>query len=119
MRITEITQLPICDAAREAELQEELYAPSDTDVEVVLELEPEAFSIAADFASGEKVMDLEDGRIRATIKIGYLPHLGKLIAEFGGAAIVLSPPEARAVVRDYALRSLGESGLDNKLIRED
>lgn len=119
MRITEITQIPICDAARDAELREELYKTSETDVEVVLELEPEAFSIAAEFSSGEKVLELNDGRIRTTINIGYLPHLGKLIAEFGGAAVVVSPPEARAVVRDYALRSLGESGLNNKLIRED
>ncbi len=119
MRITEITSTPISEEARSAELHEDIYEPSETDIEVVVELEPEAFVIAAEFSNGEKIVELENGRIRATISIGYLPHLGKLICEFGGAAVVVGPPEAREVVRDYALRSIGESGLSAKFRQED
>jgi proteasome accessory factor C len=119
MRITEVTETPISEAARASEKHDEIFEAAETDIEVVVELEPEAFSIAAEFGASDSVVNLEDGRIRATIRIGYLPYLGKLIAEFGGAAVVVSPPEARAVVRDFALRSLGEAGLNESKLKED
>ncbi|MEN9752692.1 MAG: hypothetical protein RL670_383, partial [Actinomycetota bacterium] len=43
----------------------------------------------------------------------------KIISEYGGAAEVISPAEARAVVRDWALRSLGENGLGDDGIVEE
>jgi proteasome accessory factor C len=119
MRIVEITDTPISDAARAVELREELFENNSTDIAVTVELEPTAFSMAAEFSDGTPAIELEDGRIRTVIKIGYLPYLGKLISQFGGAAVVVAPAEARAVVRDYALRSLGESGLDATEINEE
>jgi hypothetical protein len=38
-----------------------------------------------------------------------LPNLGKLVARFGGAARVIAPPEAKLIVKNYALAALGES----------
>lgn len=111
MRSTEITEQPISEEANKADLKDELFEASATDVIVTVDLEPEAFSIAAEFGSQDEPIQLEDGRLRAQITIGYLPYLGKLIAEYGGSAVVVSPPEARAVVRDWALQSLGAKSL--------
>ena len=119
MRITEITDQPISDEARNSEIREEIFQKSETDVVVTVELEPEAFSLAAEFGDGSSVIYLDDGRMRVDINIGFLPYLGKLISQFGGAAVVVAPPEARAIVRDYALRSLGQSGLNETDLEED
>ncbi|MEY4060422.1 MAG: hypothetical protein RIQ31_84, partial [Actinomycetota bacterium] len=47
--------------------------------------------------------------IRATIKVGHLPNIGRLIAKYGGAARVIAPEEARRLVREYALQALGQA----------
>ena len=51
--------------------------------------------------------DVGSGTIRAQIKVGHLPNLGRLIAKYGGAARVIAPVEAREIVRNYALSALG------------
>jgi proteasome accessory factor C len=119
MRNTKVTDTPISEEAKEAELKDELFEASNTDVIVTVDLEPEAFAIAAEFGTGEPPVELEDGRIRANLNIGYLPYLGKLIAQYGGAAVVVSPPQARAVVRDWALQTLGSKALSETELEED
>ncbi|MEY3845988.1 MAG: hypothetical protein RJA66_255, partial [Actinomycetota bacterium] len=51
--------------------------------------------------------DIGSGTIRTQIMVGHLPNLGRLIAKYGGAAKVIAPPEAREIVRNYALSALG------------
>jgi hypothetical protein len=60
-----------------------------------------------DFAATILKTDSKNNTVTALIKIGYLPYLGKVIAQYGGAARVLSPDNAKQVVRNYALTALG------------
>jgi proteasome accessory factor C len=84
------------------------YISDDSDVEVVIEVEPEAYRLIAESQTIDEPKDVGNGTIRATIKVGYLPNLGRIISRYGGAARVLEPEAARAAVRSYALRVLGE-----------
>lgn len=108
MQRTEILDTEIGDEAKAAVLTEEIYVPKDTDYNVMLELEPEAFSIIGDFRA-EPIAELADGKRRVTVKVGNLKILGPVIARFGGAAKVVEPAEARAAVREFALQALGRS----------
>lgn len=91
------------------ELEDRIYVPSDSDVDVLIEVDPEAYELVSDFARDAKPEQLENGAIRIQIKVGYLPNLGHLIARYAGAARVINPPEAREIVKNYALSALGES----------
>jgi proteasome accessory factor C len=114
MQKAQVTDTPICEEARTAELTEEIYIPKDSDFDVTLELEPEAFSIIGDYQA-VPLGDSPNGNLRVRIKVGNLNTLGPLLARFGGSAKVLEPKEARVVVRDFALRALGESTDDEQV----
>jgi proteasome accessory factor C len=114
MQKTEIMATPICQEAHEAELTEEIYIPKESDIDVTLELEPEAFSIIGDYQA-VPLSDLPNGNLQVRIKVGNLNTLGPLLARFGGSARVLAPEDARVVVRNFALRALGESTQDEQV----
>ena len=96
------------EATRVDELDDRVYIPDEHDTEVVIEVDPEAYELAAEFATSGDPKISADGTLRVTIKVGYLPNLGHLIAKYGGAARVIEPAEARLVVKNYCLHSLGE-----------
>lgn len=110
MKAATVTDTDICQAARDAEAAEEqLYVASETDTDVVVEVDPEAYRLIAESNDAEAlIMEKADkqGTVRATIKIGYLPNIGHLIARYGGAARVVSPPEAREFVAEFARNAL-------------
>ena len=83
-----------------------IYSPKDTDVEVTLELAPEAYKLAAMFTTIEEPAKSGDENITVKIRLGYLPDLGPLVCRFGVHARVIAPAEAREVVRQFALQSL-------------
>jgi proteasome accessory factor C len=98
---------PISDEAKSVgKIVDEEYTVSETDIEVVVEVEPEAYSLITDF--GADVQGSEGNTVRAAIKVGYLPTLGRVISHYGGAARVLGPESAKRVVRNYALQALGQ-----------
>jgi predicted DNA-binding transcriptional regulator YafY len=80
----------------------------ETDTEVVVEVDPEAYRLIGESANFEAMIadGNNPGTVRATIRVGYLPNIGHLIARYGGAARVISPEEAKQYVRDYALAAL-------------
>ena len=92
-------------------LSDNPYNPQETDFDVVVEVSPEAYSLVSQFTVVDQPTKANDGVIRATIKVGRLENLGKLIARFGGAAKVIEPQIAREIVRDYALAALGRKPL--------
>jgi proteasome accessory factor C len=101
-------------AAAEAALvaiddEDRLYVPGEHDTDVVVEVDPEAYELVAEYANVETSTSSNRGTIRVTIKVGHLPNLGHLISKYGGAARVIEPAAARDIVRNYALASLGES----------
>lgn len=109
MRAAKELEVSICDEARSiGDIVDEEYTASETDIDVVVEVEQEAFSLISDFAAEIQSSDSATGRSRAVIKVGYLPTLGRVINHYGGAARVISPESARRVVRNYALNALGQ-----------
>lgn len=106
----EILEVPRGDDALEAAkaLDETapIYGPSTSDIEVELELAPEAYKLASLSKVLEEPKKGESEIIRATIKLGYLPDLGPLVARYGASAKVIGPKEARDVVRKFAEAAL-------------
>jgi proteasome accessory factor C len=108
MRAAKELDIEICEEAKAIqEIDDEAYIASASDVEVTVELDPEAQAMLGDFAATILKTDSKNNTVTALIKIGYLPYLGKVIAQYGGAARVLSPDNAKQVVRNYALTALG------------
>jgi proteasome accessory factor C len=108
MRAAKELEVDICEEARAIqEIDDEAYIASESDVEVTVEVDPEAQAMLGDFAATILKTDSKNNTVTALIKIGYLPYLGRVIAQYGGAARVLGPDNARQVVRNYALTALG------------
>lgn len=92
-------------------LSDNPYNPGPSDHDVLVEVTPEAYSLISQFKVIDQPRKVSDSAIRATIKVGRLENLGKIIARYGGAARVVEPKVARDIVRDYALASLGREPL--------
>lgn len=113
MRDAQIIDTPISDVARnEAALEDALYVAKETDTEVTLEVDPEAYRLIGESSAVEEMVAKGNnpGTVRATIRVGYLPNIGHLVARYGGAARVVAPEEAKAYVRAYAEAALGHNG---------
>lgn len=102
-----ISDRPISEEAKTAEFPDEIYTPGENDVEVVLEVEPEAYSLMHDFRPVEKPESVSAHVKRFKVKVGDVRVLGRIISRFGGAARVISPPEAREAVKVFALEAIG------------
>jgi proteasome accessory factor C len=111
MRGARLLDRQVSQKAKDAEITEEIYVPNATDIEVTVDVYPEAQRLLSQFNAEDVVTNSSTGLIRGVIKIGHLPDLGRIIAQHGGLARVVSPQSAREVVRDFALRALGEKGL--------
>lgn len=83
-----------------------IYNANAHDVEVELELGPEAYKLAATTLDFEDFKKGKGGNIRVVIKFGYLPDLGPLVCRFGSNARVIRPEAAKEVVRKYAEQAL-------------
>lgn len=86
-----------------------IYSPSISDTEVVLELAPEAYQLAAMVGAIKEPAKPGSETITVAVKFGYLPDLGPLVCRFGVHAKVISPESAREVVRKYAQTALDEN----------
>ncbi|MFM6962687.1 MAG: helix-turn-helix transcriptional regulator [Micrococcales bacterium] len=88
------------------------YIAKESDVEVIVEVDPEGYALVSDFggkAHKQSKAETKDGTIKATLKIGYLPYFGRAVARFGGAVRVISPQAAKDAVREYALAAIGQA----------
>ena len=113
MRSIEVTSQDLSAQAKKIEdFEESLYIAEATDTAVTVEAEPEGYRLISEAKSVSEPISAESGLVRAEIRVGHLPNIGKLVAKFGGAARVISPPEARAQVLKYALAALGRSTQD-------
>jgi hypothetical protein len=74
-----------------------------------VEVEPEGYRLIAESKSVSEPITVEAGLVRAEIRVGHLPNIGKLVAKFGGAARVIAPLEAKLLVKNYALTALGQN----------
>jgi proteasome accessory factor C len=83
-----------------------IYTAATGDTEVVIELAPEAYALAGYFTQLVEPKKSGSENVLVTLKVGYLPDLGPMVCRFGGHAKVVSPAEAREVVRRYAEAAL-------------
>jgi predicted DNA-binding transcriptional regulator YafY len=103
------------DAAKSIDEMAPIYNPKENDIEIELELAPEAYSLAGMFRQLREPEAIGDENIRVTIQMSYLPDLGPLICKFAGNARVIGPQSAREVVTNYALRILSGTGRDREI----
>lgn len=122
-RLDHMVDAVVIDVARSAEALKSaetldetapIYSPSASDVEVELELAPEAYQLASLVGAVREPVKAGEENIRVTIKLGYLPDLGPLVCRFGVHAKVIRPEAAKEVVRKFALQALatGDSWVD-------
>ena len=114
MRGIEVLDLPLSDSAKQIEVIEDaLYVAETTDTPVTVEVQPEGYRLITESKAVSEPVTVDSSTVRAEIMVGYLPNLGKLVARYGGAAKVISPAEARLIVKNYALSALGQSTTDS------
>jgi proteasome accessory factor C len=109
MRGIEVSDSSMSPEAQEIEiLEDSMYVAQATDTIVTVEVEPEGYRLISESKSISEPVSVAAGLVRADIKVGHLPNIGKLVARFGGAARVIAPEEARLIVKNYALAALGK-----------
>jgi len=114
MRGIKLTELPMSSAAREIEtIEDSVYVAEATDTIVTVEVQPEGYRLISETKSISEPVSVSAGLVRAEIKVGHLPNIGKLVARFGGAARVIAPEEARTIVKNYALAALGKNPFES------
>lgn len=101
------TSMQITDDHKSLPLDGPIYQPGADAIDVIIDVEPEAYQVLSDWAANYKPKNT--GTIRASIKVTSLLTIPPMVASYGGAVRVIEPAEARVLVRDYALRALGES----------
>ena len=62
----------------------------------------EAGDLLADYVPDGATSTIVDGRVRTTVRVSHYHGLKRLIASMPGVATVVAPPEARAVVAEWA-----------------
>jgi proteasome accessory factor C len=103
------------EAAKSIDELSPIYNPKENDLEIELELAPEAYTLAGMFRQLKEPEEVGDENIRVTIQMSYLPDLGPLICKFAGNARVISPPSAREVVANYASKILSGSDINREV----
>ena len=93
------------EIAKDLDIDAPIYSPGANDIEVILELSPEAYPLAS-LGTIIKESEISADKIRVAIKLGYLPDLGPLVCRYGSHAQVVSPIEAKLVVRQHAEQAL-------------
>lgn len=97
-----VTAEPIAHGATDIALPDVLFEGSADDLIVTLDVAAGAASLLADYVPDGASSSERDGRIRTTVRVSHYHGLKRLIASMSGVAVVVEPPEARAVVAEWA-----------------
>jgi proteasome accessory factor C len=109
MRSIELLDVARSSAAEKVnDIEDSVYIAAASDARVLIEVEPEAYRLISEIKNIGEPLNAENGKIRAEIRVGHLPNIGRMISKYGGAAKVISPVEAKDLVRNYALAALGQ-----------
>jgi proteasome accessory factor C len=82
-----------------------IYSESDSDTEVVFDIDPPGFGLLADYKPEYPAVG--DKTLRVSIAIGDISTLGRVVSKYSGHVRVMAPARARKVVFEYASRALG------------
>jgi len=104
-----VTEAPIEHRANEVRLPE-LFEASPDDLEVVVDVEPSAMPLLADYIPDGARSRTESGRIRTTVRVSHFHGLKRLVARMPGVVTVVEPPAARAAVADWAAAAVARYG---------
>ncbi len=97
-----VTSEPITHGARDVTLPDSLFEGSPDDLIVTIDVEATSASLLADYIPEGTPTSEVNGRVRTTIRVSHFHGLKRLIASMPGVATVVSPPEARAAVAEWA-----------------
>ena len=97
-----ITEQPITHGARDVVLPDTLFEGSPDDLIVTIDVTESAAPLLADYIPDGATKKVTDGVVRTTVRVSHYHGLKRLIASMPGAATVVDPPEARAVVARWA-----------------
>ncbi len=97
-----VTTQPITHGTADVTLPESLFEGSADDLLVVIDVAPSAVALLADYSPDNVETVEHDGVVRTTVRVSHYHGLKRLIASMPGVATVVSPPEARAVVAQWA-----------------
>ncbi|MEP6480671.1 MAG: WYL domain-containing protein [Rhodoglobus sp.] len=102
-----ITTEPITHGTADVTLPDTLFEGSADDLLVTIDVAPSAVPLLADYIpDGASVHETspgqKDGTVRTTVRVSHYHGLKRLIASLPGVATVVAPPEARAIVAQWA-----------------
>jgi proteasome accessory factor C len=97
-----VTSAPITHSATDVTLPETLFEGSPDDLIVTIDVSKSAAPLLVDYIPDGTASAEVDGRIRTSIRVSHFHGLKRLIASMPGVATVVSPPEARAAVAEWA-----------------
>lgn len=97
-----VTSLPVTHRAGEVALPERLFEGSSDDVTVVVDVAAGAVPLLADFIPDDAERQEADGVVRTTLRASHFHGIKRLAASMPGLVTVVAPPEARALVADWA-----------------
>jgi proteasome accessory factor C len=93
------------EQARSRDLSAGLFQPSARDLLATLELDSSARWVA-EYYPCESVAELDDGRLRVSLRAGDPAWLQRLVLRLGGAARLVAPADMAARVREIAQKAL-------------
>jgi hypothetical protein len=90
-----------------------IYSVSESDTNVVFDIDPGGFGMLADYKPDYPVVG--DKTLRVTIPIGDISTLGRVVSRYSGHVRVIAPEAGRRVVFEFASRALGSSSASEKV----
>jgi proteasome accessory factor C len=109
-RLDRMREIELLEEFEERELADtetdQIYSVRKSDIEVLFEVDPEAFALIADYKPEFEISGNKSVQVK--IAIGQLETLGRIVARYSGKVRVLAPAAARVAVRQFAQRALGQ-----------
>lgn len=96
------TTAPITHGAKDVALSDSLFEGSVDDLIVTIDVAASAAPLLADYIPDGATTTEVDGRVRTSVRVSHYHGLKRLIASMPGVATVVAPPEARAIVAEWA-----------------
>lgn len=116
-RIDRISAAVVTDAPiehRESDVRlPELFEASPDDLEVVIDVEPAALPLLADYVPDGSRSEPHGSLVRTTVRVSHFHGLKRLVASMPGVVTVVEPAEARAAVAEWAAAAVARYDADS------
>ena len=101
----EVTDKQISTEAAKAKIPEDVFGAITDELTVEISATAEASEIFWNFPAFD-IRCQQDGSSLGKIRVGNLQALGRHVTRYGGQVVVVGPPEAKAAVKEFAVRAL-------------